>query len=288
MTAIVGYFTFSQARVHVPARGRQRRLEPGRRPARGQNCPGMEHYRTKNTGRGGRRSRSVAEAQARLERQWAKAREYAAVQRPLPARREPADLTELGVIVDTVEDLLNRFRVSPGRWGRTEAAISQRSILTAVAYLSLQTGKRTVAASIRDLALMVGLSRDTARRALGALAADGFLVCVTLSEGGNAAEWGLIPKFSTAPRTVASQPLDNPRPPLNSSFFERCWWRRWNASSLTAVTTSSPVLASVTSLARSTPSWPSTLPSRSMWPLVCSGSVPGIPPRSSAAFVSTV
>ena len=176
-------------------------------------APGMEHYRTKNTSRGTRKPRSPAEARARLERQWAKAQQYSALQAPLARSQAPSDFTDLGIIVDTVDDLLTRFRVSPGRWGQSEAAISQRSILTAVAYLSLQTGKRTVAASIRDLALMVGLSRDTARRALTALAADGFLVRVALAEGGNAAEWGLIPKFSTAPRTVASQPLDNPRPP---------------------------------------------------------------------------
>ena len=176
-------------------------------------APGMEHYRTKNTGRGSRRNRSVAEAQARLERQWAKAREYAAVQRPLPPRREAADLTELGVIVDTVEALLNRFRVNPGRWGRTESALSQRTILTALAYLSLQTGKRVVAASIRDLALMVGLGRTTAADALQRLAAAGFIQQVSASDGGNAAEWRLTLDFSTAHGTVRSQPLDNPRPP---------------------------------------------------------------------------
>ena len=56
------------------------------------SAPGMEHYRTKNNGRGSRHTRSTGEARARLERQWAKALEYAAVQRPLPASREPADL----------------------------------------------------------------------------------------------------------------------------------------------------------------------------------------------------
>ena len=175
-------------------------------------APGMEHYRTKNTGRGSRRNRSVAEAQARLERQWVKACEYAAVQRPLPARREAADLTELGVIVDTVEALLNRFRVNPGRWGRTESALSQRTVLTALAYLTLQTGKRVVAASIRDLALMVGLGRTTAADALQRLAAAGFIQRVSASDGGNAAEWRLTLDFSTAHGTVRSQPLNNPRP----------------------------------------------------------------------------
>ena len=176
-------------------------------------APGMEHYRTKNTGRGGRRPRNPQEAQARLERQWAKAVQYAAVQRPLPAAREPRYLTELTGIVHQVEVLLTRFRVTPGRWGASEAAVSQRSILTAVAYLTLQTGKRTVAASIRDLALMTGLGRTTAADALRALAAAGFLTQVTGSDGGNAAEWQLTSHFSTTPGPVRSQPIHNPRPP---------------------------------------------------------------------------
>ena len=178
-------------------------------------APGMEHYRTKNTGRGTRRRRSPAEARERLERQWAKAQQYAAVQRPLPAAREPRDLTELDAIVRDVDDLLTRFRVAPGRWGRTEAALSERSTLTALAYLTLQTGKRVVAASIRDLALMVGLGRTTAADALQRLARDGYVQKVTTTDGGNAAEWRLTLTLSTTSGTVRSQPLDNPRPPAD-------------------------------------------------------------------------
>lgn len=177
------------------------------------SAPGMEHYRTKNTSRGTRKPRSSAEAQARLERQWAKALEFNALQRPLTARREPVDLSELNAIVEATDALLTRFRVSPGRWGRTEAGINQRSILAAIAYLSLATGKRTVAASIRDLALMVGLGRTTAANALIALAESGYLERGSVSDSGNAAEWRLTPDFSTAYGTVRPQPLDNPRPP---------------------------------------------------------------------------
>jgi DNA-binding IscR family transcriptional regulator len=176
-------------------------------------APGMEHYRTKNTSRGTRKPRSATEAQSRLERQWAKALEYNALQRPLTARREPVDLSELNTIVAATDALLTRFRVSPGRWGRTEAGINQRSILAAIAYLSLVTGKRTVAASIRDLALMVGLGRTTAANALTALASAGYLERGSASDSGNAAEWRLTLDFSTAHGIVRSQPLDNPRPP---------------------------------------------------------------------------
>ncbi|WP_143458840.1 hypothetical protein [Leifsonia sp. ALI-44-B] len=176
-------------------------------------APGMEHYRTKNTGRGGRRPRSAGEAQARLERQWAKAQQYAAVQRPLPAPRDPADLVELDGIVEAVSAVLRSFQVSPGRWGQTEAAHSQRSILASLAYLSLQTGKRVVAASIRDLGLMAGLGRTTAADALTALTDSGWVERVTRAGSGNAAEYRLLTHFSTGTGTVRSQPLDNPRPP---------------------------------------------------------------------------
>jgi hypothetical protein len=176
-------------------------------------APGMEHYRTKNTSRGSRKPRNLDEATTRLERQWAKAQQYSALQAPLPARREPADLSELAAIIDATDALLGRFRVSPGRWGRTEKAVHQRTVLSAIAYLSLQTGKRVVAASIRDLALMGGLGRTTAANALTALAEDGYLEAVTASDSGNAAEWQLTAKLSTTSGTLRSQQLDNPRPP---------------------------------------------------------------------------
>ncbi|ALD14378.1 hypothetical protein AES38_14870 (plasmid) [Clavibacter capsici] len=175
-------------------------------------APGMEHYRTKNTGRGVRKKRSSAEARERLERQWAKAQQYAAVQRPLP-RREPQDLSELQAIVADVDAILTSFRVTPGRWGRSEADASRRSILTALTYLTLQTGKRTVAASIRDLALMAGLGRSTAQRALQSLQEAGFVARVTAADAGNAAEWQVTWRLSTAHGAVGSQPLNNPRPP---------------------------------------------------------------------------
>ncbi|WP_241981336.1 hypothetical protein [Cryobacterium algoritolerans] len=148
-----------------------------------------------------------------MARQWAKAQQYSALQRPLPVVREPADLAELQVIVSDVDDLLTRLRVSPGRWGQTEAAVSQRSILTALAYLSLQTGKRVVAASIRDLGLMVGLGRTTAADALRALQTAGYIDQVHSHDGVNATEWSLASEFSTGSRSVRSQPFNNPRPP---------------------------------------------------------------------------
>ncbi|KQQ18738.1 hypothetical protein ASF48_17620 [Rathayibacter sp. Leaf299] len=183
-------------------------------------APGMEHYRTKNTGRGGRRPRSREEAAERLSRQWEKALQFAALHAALPAEREPRDLTELEGIVAAVSDLVERFRVHPGRWGRTERATSERTILTALAYLSLHTGKRTVAASVRDLALLSGLGRTTAAAALRALQADGYVQLIARADGSNASEWRLTGAFSTGSGTLRTQPPNNPRPP-GQLFSER-------------------------------------------------------------------
>jgi hypothetical protein len=176
-------------------------------------APGMEHYRTKNTGRGTRRPRTPAEGASRLERQWVKAQEIAAMHRALPPARAPRDLTELNALVTDVDDLLQRMRINAGRWGNTEAAVSQRTILSSLAYLTLHTGKRVVAASIRDLALLSGLGRTTAASALHALTEAGFIEPVRSHDGANAAEWKLTSRFSTASDIVRSQPLKNPRPP---------------------------------------------------------------------------
>jgi len=178
-------------------------------------APGMEHFRTKNTGRGTRRPRGATEAAERLHRQWTTAQQYAAVQRPLPAPHEPKDLTQLTTIVETVEDLLARFDASPGRWGHSEASINEQTILRAVAYLTLHTGKRIVAAAIRDLALMTGLGRTTAARSLLALQHSGYLQRVTATDAGNAAEWQFVDRLSTPSRTVRPHPLNNPRPPTD-------------------------------------------------------------------------
>lgn len=176
-------------------------------------APGMEHYRTKNTGRGTRRPRGVREAAERLHRQWAKAQEIAAFRSSLPADTRILDLTQLDTIIATTETLLQRLHASPGRWGRTEAAVSERSVLLALTYLSVHTGKETVGASIRDLALLAGIGRTTASRALAALTAGGWIETIRIADGPNSSEFRLTPHFSTPSDKDRSQPLKNPRPP---------------------------------------------------------------------------
>jgi len=182
-------------------------------------APGMEHYRTKNTGRGTRRRRSPDEARRRLERQWAKAYAAAATYRALPAERPAVDLTDLAAIVDTADELLTSFRVNPGRWNSSEPAAHERGVLTALIHLTLHTGKRRVAASIRTLALLAGMGRTTAADALTRLAEAGYVTRTAAADGTNAAEWRLREPVSTTQHHVRSQPLKNPRPP--AQLFDR-------------------------------------------------------------------
>lgn len=176
-------------------------------------APGMEHYRTKNVGDGHRRKRNAGEAAARLERQWLKAQSLAALHANAPSRKEPRDLSELDEIVTQATDVLERFAIQPGRWNSTEAAASNRSVLTALVYLSLRTGKRSVAASIRQLALIAGIGRTAAADALLRLSAEGFIERVHPNEGVNASEWRVTSHFSTGSGRVRSQLPKNPRPP---------------------------------------------------------------------------
>lgn len=176
-------------------------------------APGMEHYRTKNTGRGTRRPRATREATERLNRQWAKAQDIATFRQNLPPSTRIQDLSQLDGIITTTEALLQRLHASPGRWGRTEAAVSQRSVLLALTYLSMHTGKEIIGASIRDLALLAGIGRTTANTALKALTTDGWIETIRSADGPNAREFRLTPDFSTRSDKDRSQPFKNPRPP---------------------------------------------------------------------------
>ena len=131
-----------------------------------ETAPGMETYRSKNNGRRSRTKRSRAQMHARLETQWAKAQQAAALRAPLPPHRGDRDLGELPELIADVRAILASFDANPQRWGKSLGRVSERSTLAALAYLTLTTGKRTVAASARDLGLMAAIGKTTAADAL--------------------------------------------------------------------------------------------------------------------------
>lgn len=161
------------------------------------DAPGMEHYRTRNTPSGRREPRTPTEAASRLERQWAKAQAKAIEYRYAPAERAERDLSELTGIVDVTDAMLTAFRVSPGRWTHSEADLHDSTILTALAWLSLRSGQRSVTAALRTLAGLTGIPSTSVDRSLRRLRAGGWISRARAAEGINAAVWMVNERFST-------------------------------------------------------------------------------------------
>ena len=186
-----------------------------------ESAPGMETFRTKSNGGKARRPLSRAQARARLETQWPKAIARAALHRSVPPAADDRDVQELPQLVAGARAVLNSFRIQPGRWGNHLGRVSERSVLAALAYLTLITGKTTVAAAERDLGPAAGVSATTASRALKALQEAGLVDLVSESRGINAAEYRLSRDFSTGSDITRPQPwIPNAAPPRDL-FIER-------------------------------------------------------------------
>jgi hypothetical protein len=172
--------------------------------------PGLETYRTRRSGdRGQRRPRSAHERQRRLVKQRDGVQSHVRVRALVPTRAGSRNLTELQAQVDAIEALLDSFRVNPGRGGGRNGAPTRRTVLSALAYLTLRTGKTAVAASTRTLAELSNVSHTTAARALHALTAAGHVVRIDDFDGINAATWSLAPlrDFPQGQMTSVTQPL---------------------------------------------------------------------------------
>jgi hypothetical protein len=193
------------------------------------DAPGLEHFRTRRAGeRGERRPRTAEQMRSRFEDAWEKAQKHIRVRTAAPAA-EPKDIATLQVQVAIAEDLIERFRINPGRWGGRYGAPTRRTVLTALAYLMLRTGKTAVAASTRTLAELCNIDHSTAARALQDLKEDGFIGRVVGADGLNAATWSLAPTrgFSTPSDLAATQPLDiTPRPLVTSTELGLLYARR--------------------------------------------------------------
>lgn len=176
-------------------------------------APGMEHYRTRNTPSGRREQRTPSEAASRLARQWAKAQERAVEYRYAPQERTERDLTELTGIVDVAETMLTAFRVSPGRWTRSEADLHDSTVLTALAWLSMRSGQRSVTAALRTIAGVTGIPSTSVDRSLRRLLSGGWITRTRAAEGINAAVWMVNQRFSTTSVQDGPHHDVNARPP---------------------------------------------------------------------------
>lgn len=178
-----------------------------------QTAPGMEHYRTKRLPSGRRRRLQSAEAEARMHKQWERALDHVVTDSVRPDWTAPKDLSELAALVDDVDAVMTALRVSPGRWAVTEHGLHDATVLRAIAWLTLTSGSRTVAAAKRSVATLTGIPAPTAGRTLLRLVKAGHLAKRRAHDDDHAAVYALGNTFSTAQKHVEPLHNMNARPP---------------------------------------------------------------------------
>ena len=193
-----------------------------------ETAPGLEHFRSRNNGHGKRTKRSRAQMHDRLEKQWAKAQVKAAAHVPLPAPREPKSLGALPELVEAARAILAAFDADPKRWGSTLGRVRERSTIASLAYLTLMTGKRDVAAAVRDLGPIGGGSKSATGEALDRLAKAGLIAQTRATSGPNASEWRLTPHYDGTSDTTRTHPKNqNTRPPAEILMEQRVLLNRF-------------------------------------------------------------
>jgi len=181
------------------------------------DAPGLEHARTlcAGTSRVPRPARGPASPMAVLRRQWTRAVLTVADLAP----GQPEEQTDASfdmraeVVAAIVRTVQRRADATPGRWGGSRAGLAQRRILDALCLFHLQ-GVRAdeVEADIRRLALACGLDRETARRSLLALAADGWISRTRSAAGRRGARWTIDPGGVVHTRVSGLLSQADPRP----------------------------------------------------------------------------
>lgn len=181
------------------------------------DAPGLEHARTLRAGatRVPRPARGPASPLAVLRRQWTRAVKTVAELAPGQPQEGTDASFELRfeVVAAIARTVQGRADATPGRWGRSRAGLAQRRILDALCLFHLQ-GVRAdeVEADIRRLALTCGLDRETARRSLLALGADGWISRTRKAAGRRGACWTIDPGGVVHTRVSGLLSQADPRP----------------------------------------------------------------------------
>ena len=116
-------------------------------------------------------------------------------------------------VAELVRAVQARADATPGRWGNSRAGLAQRRVLDALCLYHLQAVRPDeVEADIRRLALTCGLDRETARRALLALAADGWIARTHPSAGRRGAHWTIDPAGAVHTRISRDAVTSGPAP----------------------------------------------------------------------------
>jgi len=180
------------------------------------DAPGLEHARTLRSGttRLPRPTRGPASPTAVLRRQWIRAVHAMAAVAPASTHAgDPTFEARAELVTAIVRTVQRQADALPGRWGRSRAGLAQRRVLDALCLFHLQ-GVRIdeVEADIRRLALTCGLDRETARRCLIALAADGWIVRTRAAAGRRGARWTIDPGGVIHTRVSVMLSQADPRP----------------------------------------------------------------------------
>lgn len=179
------------------------------------DAPGFEHVRSLRAGatRVPRPRRGPASAAAVLRRQWTRAVHAVAALAPGQQGVDATFEARAEVVTGIVRAVQRRADATPGRWGRSRAGLAQRRVLDALCLFHLQ-GVRAdeVEADIRRLGLTCGLDRETARRSLLALAADGWIARSREAAGRRGARWTIDPAGSLHTHLSVTLSQADPRP----------------------------------------------------------------------------
>ncbi len=181
------------------------------------DAPGLEHARTLRAGtaRVPRPPRGPASPTAVLRRQWARAVHKVAELAPgQPGEGGDASFDlRAEVVTVMVRTVQRRADATPGRWGRSHGSLAQRRVLDALCLFHLQAVRvDEVDADIRRLALTCGLDRETARRSLLTLAADGWITRTQPAAGRRGARWTIDPGGAVHTRVSGMLSQADPRP----------------------------------------------------------------------------
>lgn len=188
------------------------------------DTPGLEHVRTAATRTSHRRPRSVREQQRVLTRQWARAVAFVATSIATNGDHGTTPEWEhrAAAALEVVDQVQTKADAMCGRWNSGRGP-GQRRVLDVLCWWSLQAGRVDVEADIRRIALTTGIGRETARLALHALAADGWIELTTPAAGIHAHTWRIRhPAELSTPHRSTEWSQAAPPPPWWTD--DRLWW----------------------------------------------------------------
>lgn len=155
--------------------------------------PGLEHFRTRRDGtrRRQRPSHGQNSPLKVLERMWSSAVRHVATAAGSTGF-DPTFYHRSTLIVTRVGRLWELMLSCPGRWA-AHGGPSDERVLAAILLLCLAAVNEVVEADLRRVAMMTGVSRETVRRALTRLCADGWLSAGEKGEGPHGDTWKIPP-----------------------------------------------------------------------------------------------